>query len=107
MFDNLKGRKFDVIVSNPPYIKSADMENLQREIKDYEPSVALDGGKDGLDFYRIIAKKAPKFLNDGGTLLLEVGYDQAADVIKLLKSAKNTEIIKDYEGKDRIVKAVF
>ncbi len=107
MFDNLKGRKFDVIVSNPPYIKSADMENLQREIKDYEPSVALDGGKDGLDFYRIIAKKAPKFLNDGGTLLLELGYDQAADVIKLLKSAKNTEIIKDYEGKDRIVKAVF
>lgn len=104
-FDGLKGRSFDIIVSNPPYIKSAEIETLQREVKDFEPKIALDGGEDGLDFYRIIAKKAKKYLNDGGVLLLECGENQAQDVVKLLKSYKNTQIIKDLEGIDRIVKA--
>lgn len=107
MFAALKGKKFDVIISNPPYISGAEMQNLQREIKDFEPALALFGGEDGLDFYRIIAKKARKYLNRGGVLLLEIGYTQANDVIDLLSDAKETEVIKDYDGNDRIVKAVF
>lgn len=105
VFEDLKGRLFDIIVSNPPYIKSAEIETLQREVKDFEPKIALDGGEDGLDFYRVIAKKAKKYLNDGGALLLECGENQAQDVTKLLKSYKNVQIIKDLEGVDRIVKA--
>lgn len=105
LFSELKGRTFDIIVSNPPYIKSAEIETLQREVRDYEPKIALDGGEDGLDFYRVIAKKAKKYLNDGGALLLECGESQAQDVAKLLKSYKNVQIIKDLEGVDRIVKA--
>lgn len=105
VFEDLKGRLFDIIVSNPPYIKSEEISTLQSEVKNFEPRIALDGGEDGLDFYRVIAKKAKKFLNDGGTLLLECGENQAQDVTKLLKSYKNVQIIKDLEGIDRIVKA--
>lgn len=106
MFEDLKGRSFDVIISNPPYINKADMENLQNEVK-LEPELALFGGEDGLDYYRTIAKYAPKFLNKGGALFMEIGYDQAEAVTKLLKKAKDIKVIKDYEGNDRIVKAVY
>lgn len=106
MFEDLKGRSFDVIISNPPYINKADMENLQNEVK-FEPELALFGGEDGLDYYRTIAKYAPKFLNKGGALFMEIGYDQAEAVTKLLKKAKDIKVIKDYEGNDRIVKAVY
>jgi len=107
MFGALKGRKFDVIISNPPYIKKADIDTLQTEVKDFEPLSALDGGEDGLDFYRIIALEVADYLIDGGVLLLECGIDQAEDVKKLLVKAKSVQIIKDYENIDRIVKAVF
>lgn len=106
LFSALEDKKFDVIVSNPPYIKSADIENLQREVKDFEPKLALDGGNDGLDFYRIIAQKSLDFLNENGVLLLECGEDQAKEVASLLSGFTNIEIIKDYENIDRIVKAV-
>ena len=107
MFGALDGRKFDVIVSNPPYIKSDDIKTLQREVKDFEPLIALDGGVDGLDFYRIIAKNAPQYLKIGGTLLLECGVDEAEKIKGLLSAFSSVEIIKDYENIDRIVKAVL
>ncbi len=107
MFNGLGERKFDVIISNPPYIKSQDIENLQVEVKNFEPNMALDGGEDGYDFYRIIAKKAPLYLNKGGVLLLECGIGQTETVKELLTGFETVEIIKDYENIDRIVKAVF
>jgi len=106
MFSNLEGRKFDVIISNPPYIKSNDILTLQKEVKDFEPNLALDGGEDGLDFYKNIAKNVHNYLNDKGVLIMECGYDQAEDIKNLLIGFKHIEIIKDYENKDRIVKAV-
>ena len=105
-FENLKGREFDVIISNPPYIKTGDIDGLQKEIS-FEPKIALDGGEDGLDFYRIIAKNAKKHLKKGGALFLEIGETQAEEVVKLLKKAEEIKVIKDYEGKDRIIKAVY
>ena len=107
LFNDIIGRKFDIIVSNPPYIKSDDILTLQKEVKDFEPNLALDGGKDGLDFYRIICSNAKNYLNDNGILLLECGYNQAQEIKNLLVDAKSIEIIKDYENIDRIVKAVF
>ncbi|PWM70702.1 MAG: peptide chain release factor N(5)-glutamine methyltransferase [Bacillota bacterium] len=95
---------FDVIVSNPPYIKSEDIDGLQREIKDFEPRIALDGGADGLDFYRRIAKDAPAHIKAGGALFLECGETQAEEIAAMFEKA---EIFKDLEGKERIVKAEF
>ena len=105
MFEGLSDRKFDVILSNPPYVETDDIATLQKEVKDFEPHVALDGGKDGLDFYRIIAKKAAEHLNENGVLILECGENQAKVVAELLKKYKNVEIIKDLENVERIVKA--
>lgn len=99
--------RYNIIVSNPPYIPSADVEGLQREVKDYEPRLALDGGEDGLDYYRRIAEDAPKCLARGGMIILEVGDGQATDVAKLFKYAEYTMILKDMADKDRFVKVVF
>lgn len=98
---------FDMIISNPPYIRSAVLATLQREITEHEPMIALDGGADGLDFYRRIISKAPGYLKKHGLLLLEIGYDQAEDLTDLLVSDGrygDPEIIKDLAGRDRIVK---
>lgn len=107
MFKGLKNAgKFDIIVSNPPYIASKDIASLDAEVKNYDPLMALDGGSDGLDFYRIIAKNAPDFLTKGGKLYLEIGYDEAAAVSEMLKKDfENIEVIKDYDDMDRIVVA--
>ncbi len=107
MFSSLTGRKFDLIISNPPYIKSEDIKTLQTEVKDFEPIMALDGGADGYDFYRIIAEQASEYLNAGGVLLLECGIGQATEIAKMLNGFRSVEIIKDYEYTDRIVKAVL
>jgi release factor glutamine methyltransferase len=107
MFSKIDGRKFDVIISNPPYIKSQDILTLQKEVKDFEPIMALDGGESGYDFYNIIAENAPKYLNEGGVLLLECGVGQAQDIAKTLTAFSSVEIIKDYENIDRIIKAVL
>ena len=105
MFSALKGRKFDVIVSNPPYIRTDELKNLQKEVQS-EPQIALDGGEDGLKFYREIAASAPEFLSDGGALLLEIGFDQAQEVTLLLsESFTDIRVIKDLEGNDRIIVA--
>ena len=107
MFETFDSEKFDVIISNPPYIKSEDIKGLQKEIRDFEPISALDGGEDGLHFYRIIAKDAPKFLNKGGILFLECGIGQAEEIKQMLKDFSQIDIIKDYENIDRIIKAVL
>ena len=106
LFSRIRNR-YHIIVSNPPYIPTSDIAGLDREVKDYEPHLALDGGKDGLDYYRRIATEAPKCLTRGGMVILEVGDGQASDVAKLFKNAEYTMIIKDLAGKDRFVKAIF
>ena len=104
MFENIE-EKFDIIVSNPPYIKTEVIESLDKEVQN-EPNLALDGGEDGLKFYKTIAENAYKYLNEDGVLALEIGYDQKAEVIKLLeKTGKYIDIYskKDFGNNDRIV----
>ncbi len=98
--------KFNAIVSNPPYIPSAEVEKLETEVKDHEPRLALDGTEDGLFFYREITAHAAEYLNDGGWLLVEIGYDQGQAVHDLFVAGgfKDVEVIKDLPGKDRVVK---
>lgn len=100
MFNNIDG-KFDVIISNPPYIESKLCQSLDREVKNYDPILALDGGEDGLDFYRIIQNNLDK-LNEKGVLFLEIGYNQATAIEEIFKDY-NIKIIKDYLGHDRVV----
>lgn len=102
-----KIKAFDMIVSNPPYIKSASIAILQEEVKKHEPIEALDGGSDGLDFYRTIVENAANWLKPGGDLLMEIGYDQGEDLRKMIRDDGRyspAEIIKDLPGKDRVVK---
>ena len=106
LFTRIRER-FDLIVSNPPYIPSAEIETLQREVKDFEPRLALDGGADGLEIYRKIAADVSKHLTRGGTLLMEVGAGQAEEVVKLFKGNSYSMIIKDFNGVDRYVKIVM
>ena len=104
MFENIKD-KFDVIVSNPPYIKTKIISTLDIEVQN-EPFIALDGGQDGLDFYKIIANEAWKYLKSNGILALEIGYDQKEEVTKLLEITgkyKNIYSKKDLSGKDRVI----
>ena len=105
MFSGLKkNSKFDIIVSNPPYIATKEIQLLDVEVKNYDPHLSLDGGDDGLDFYRIIAENAPTLLKNGGMLVLEIGEGQANAVKKLLSANfKNINIIKDYNNIQRIV----
>lgn len=95
--------KFDVICSNPPYIKSKEIKKLENKVKDFEPKLALDGGNDGLYFYRRIKKEIFPLLNKGGVLLLEIGFDQAED-LKAIFDGCNVEVLKDMGNCDRIVK---
>ena len=104
MFENIQGN-FDVIVSNPPYIKTEIIKTLDKEVQS-EPHLALDGGEDGLHFYKLIAENAYKYLKQDGILALEIGYDQREEVISLLNSiGKYTDIYskKDLAGNDRII----
>ena len=104
MFSNIKD-KFDIIVSNPPYIKREVIEELEKEVQN-EPHIALDGGIDGLDFYKIIINQAYDYLNDTGGLFLEIGYDQREEVTNLLKrSGKFGNIYskKDLYDNDRVI----
>ena len=101
-----EGLRFDVIVSNPPYIPAADCLELQEEVR-REPMMALDGGVDGYDFYRRIAVDAPHFLKEGGTLLMEVGYNQAEGVMTLCREAGFRQVLahEDYQHIQRMVEA--
>lgn len=107
LFENLEKKKYDAIVSNPPYIETSTIEALDKQVK-HEPRIALDGGVDGLEFYRKIIKNAPDYLADGGMLFLEIGYNQKKSVMKLLEENKNYGNIyskKDLGENDRIVVA--
>jgi release factor glutamine methyltransferase len=107
LFEPMKGKKFDIITANPPYIKRDEIETLQREVRDWEPVAALDGGMDGMDFYRAILASAIDYLNPHGSIFLELGYDQAVGVQKIAQSEGFREItvINDYAGIGRILKA--
>ncbi|MDX9787739.1 MAG: peptide chain release factor N(5)-glutamine methyltransferase [Desulfobacterales bacterium] len=100
------GAVFDIIVSNPPYIKTQEIEGLQPEIVRYEPHGALDGGPLGLDALSCIIRRAPPFLAPNGALILEIGYDQKAPLIEMVSHSKGYEaplFFKDYAGHDRIL----
>ncbi len=108
LFENVEG-KYDLIVSNPPYIPSAIIGTLEPEVKDYEPRRALDGGTDGLDFYRVLASRCKEYLKRGGYIFFEIGYDQKDAVLELLNKEgyKDVLCIKDLAGFDRVVKAWY
>lgn len=105
LFDKLDNKKFDIIVSNPPYIRKDEIKKLSEEVQK-EPKIALDGGEDGLDFYRIITEQAINYLKTGSFLCFEIGYNQKNDVIKIIEDEqnyKNTYCKKDLYGNDRII----
>ena len=101
--------RFDVIVSNPPYIPTRIIEGLEPEVRDHEPRLALDGAEDGLKFYRILAEKGREHLAAGGYIYMEIGWDQAAPVTELFGEAGYREITvtRDMAGLNRVVRAVW
>ena len=105
LFQNVSGR-FDILVSNPPYIKTSEIEGLMPEVSKYDPFIALDGHEDGVYFYKKILEGAGGFLNRGSLIAFEIGNDEGEAVSGLMKEAglKNIEVIKDYGGNDRVVK---
>lgn len=104
LFSSIRGT-YDVIVSNPPYIKPDVIKTLEKEVRSYEPRMALDGGEDGLDFYRRISKEAVRYLNKDGWLFYEIGHDQKEAVMSIMEKEGfcNVSAKKDYSGNDRIV----
>ena len=106
LFNNITG-KFDIIASNPPYIAGYEFESLQKEVL-MEPHIALDGGKDGLDFYRRIISEAARYLDRGGYLIIEIGFGQKEAISKIIKDygeLKLLEVKKDFSGIDRVIVA--
>ena len=110
LFPAKDGTKYDLVVSNPPYIASNVIETLAPEVKDFEPRLALDGDEDGLSFYRRIINEVPEYLYSNGYLIMEIGYDQGQAVKELLEQDEryhDIEVIKDYSGNDRVVRVCF
>lgn len=105
LFDNIT-ETFDVIMANPPYIPTGEILSLMPEVLDFEPENALDGGADGLDFYRKITEQVKDYLNPGGYVYMEIGYDQGEAVSELMRNAgfSEVEVIKDLARNDRVVK---
>lgn len=107
MFEKIKENNFDIIVSNPPYIEKGELKKLPKDVRN-EPNIALDGGEDGLNFYRIIEKNAYKYIKNKGKLCLEIGYNQKNDVVKILEESgkyNDIETYKDLSGNDRCIVA--
>ena len=104
LFEKVEG-KFEIIVSNPPYIASAEVEKLMPEVRDHEPRMALDGTEDGLYFYRRIIEEAGKHLESSGMLFFEIGYDQGQAVSELMRTEGycDVQVVQDYAGLDRVV----
>ena len=105
---SLSRRSYDIICANPPYVPTAEIEELEPEVRDHDPLLALDGGADGLDFYRRLAKDAPAHLNEGGKILLEIGCGQGADVIRIFAEAgwREGRVEQDLSGRDRVFSAL-
>ena len=108
LFEKVEG-KFEIIVSNPPYIASAEVEKLMPEVRDHEPRMALDGTEDGLHFYRRIIKEAGKHLVNSGMLFFEIGYDQGQAVSELMRTQgyREVQVVQDYAGLDRVVLGTY
>ena len=108
LFERIEGT-YDMIVSNPPYIRTEEIRKLQEEVRLHDPYGALDGKEDGLDFYRRIISEAGGYFDHQGTLLFEIGYDQAEDVKRLMEEAGYSQIYvkKDLAGLDRVVGGVY
>lgn len=108
LFEKVEG-KFEIIVSNPPYIASAEIEKLMPEVRDHEPRMALDGTEDGLHFYRCIIKEAGKHLVNSGMLFFEIGYDQGQAVSELMRAQgyREVQVVQDYAGLDRVVLGTY
>lgn len=108
LFANIEGQ-FDVIVSNPPYIRTSVIEELKEEVKFHDPFLALDGKEDGLYFYRKIIEESPKYLKQGGWLCFEIGHDQGEAVKQFMENAgfQNVSVKKDLAGLDRVVLGVY
>lgn len=108
LFENVEG-KFEIIVSNPPYIASAEVEKLMPEVRDHEPRMALDGTEDGLHFYRRIIEEAGKHLVSSGMLFFEIGYDQGQAVSELMRTEGycDVQVVQDYAGLDRVVLGTY
>ena len=102
--DNVYG-KFDLILSNPPYIASNDIESLMPEVRDYDPTLALDGGKDGLQAIHVILESLPKALKSDGIVFFEIGYDQCHNVMNLIENSgmEVTNVHRDLGGKERVI----
>lgn len=99
--------KYDALLSNPPYIRSAEIGGLMEDVRDYEPHAALDGGKTGLDFYKRIISLAEKILRKNGIIAFEIGYDQGKEVADMMKRCfADVKVIKDYGDNDRVVKGI-
>lgn len=100
-----KGYRYNIIVSNPPYIRSEDIEDLQLDVRKFEPHRALDGGEDGLDFYRAITSQAKDYLERDGLLIYEIGWDQGQELVDILEenNFQDIELVRDFQGHDRIV----
>ena len=107
LFENIK-ECFEVIVSNPPYIESEKIEKLMPEVRDFEPRIALDGTKDGLEFYRNICNNLSRYLKEQGAVFFEIGYNQGSSVSKILNEQgfEKVKVIKDYSQNDRVVFAL-
>lgn len=108
LFAEIDGR-FDLVLSNPPYIRSDVIDTLMPEVRDFEPILALDGTDDGLYFYRVIADRAREHLKDGGYVVFEIGHDQAEDVRNILVDMhyEDIHVVRDLSGNDRVVYAVY
>lgn len=108
LFDQVTGR-FDILVSNPPYIRSESIPELMPEVREHEPMMALDGSNDGLYFYRRLVDEGRAYLVNGGRMYVEIGYDQGEQVSGLMRAAgfSHVEVIKDYAGLDRVVSGTF
>ena len=108
LFEKVEG-KFEIIVSNPPYIASSEVEKLMPEVRDHEPRMALDGTEDGLHFYRRIIKEAGKHLVNSGMLFFEIGYDQGQAVSELMRTGgyREVQVVQDYAGLDRVVLGTY
>ncbi len=105
LFANLpKGERYEMIIANPPYIRTDVIDTLMPEVREHEPLMALDGREDGLYFYRKITHQAGKYLTRGGMLFYEIGYDQAEDVCKIMEGEgyREIEVVKDFAGLDRV-----
>ncbi len=107
LFNAVEGQ-FDLIISNPPYIRTSDIPSLMEEVKEYDPLAALDGGEDGLSFYKRIAAGAKDHLYNGGSLMFEIGFDQGKEVKSILEKEgyDNISVCKDFSGNERVVKCL-